>query len=77
MCIHQTPVNVEETIYKDCKDYYRFHIEFYPPLRDAKRIKFYASSEMGAWAAANTRAVEETAVELREAYNRFIKDTNG
>ncbi|HEX8545841.1 MAG TPA: galactose-1-phosphate uridylyltransferase [Cytophagaceae bacterium] len=77
MCIHQTPVNVEDTIYKDCKDYYRFHIEFYPPLRDAKRIKFYASSEMGAWAAANTRAVEETAVELREAYNRFLKENNG
>jgi len=70
MCIHQTPVNTEE--YADCDLYYRFHIEFYPPLRDANRVKFYASSEMGAWAAANTRAVEETAEELRIAYKKFI-----
>lgn len=69
MCIHQTPVNTEE--YSDCDLYYRFHIEFYPPLRDANRVKFYASSEMGAWAAANTRAVEETAEELRIAYKKF------
>lgn len=70
MCIHQTPVNTKE--YEDCDLYYRFHIEFYPPLRDANRVKFYASSEMGAWAAANTRAVEETAEELRIAYKKFI-----
>ena len=69
MCVHQSPVNEEE--YKDCNKYYNFHIEFYPPLRDSSRIKFYASSEMGAWAATNTRAVEETAGELREAINRF------
>jgi UDPglucose--hexose-1-phosphate uridylyltransferase len=71
MCIHQTPVNTEE--YADCDMYYRFHIEFYPPLRDANRVKFYASSETGAWAAANTRAVEETAEELRVAYQKFVK----
>ena len=71
MCIHQTPVNTEE--YADCDKYYRFHIEFYPPLRDANRVKFYASSETGAWAAANTRAVEETAEELRIAYKKFTE----
>lgn len=70
MCIHQTPVNSDE--YSDCDVYFRFHIEFYPPLRDANRIKFYASSEMGGWAAANTRAVEETAEELRQAYQKFV-----
>lgn len=69
MCIHQTPVNSEE--YRDSAQYYRFHIEFYPPLRDASRIKYYAGSEMGAWAAANTRAVEETAEELRQALSKF------
>lgn len=68
MCIHQTPVNCSE--YKDSKDYYHFHIEFYPPLRDKNRIKFYASSEMGAWAACNPLSVEETAKTLREAYER-------
>jgi UDPglucose--hexose-1-phosphate uridylyltransferase len=65
MCVHQAPVNAEE--YKDCHNYYNFHIEFYPPLRDGNRIKFYASSEMGCWAATNTRSVEETAEELRQA----------
>lgn len=69
MCVHQSPVNSEE--YKDCEKYYSFHIEFYPPLRDGERIKYYASSEMGAWAAANTRSVEDTAEELRVALKKF------
>ena len=68
MCVHQCPLNSEE--YADSALYYNFHIEFYPPLRDANRIKYYASSEMGAWAAANTRAVEETAEELRQAIQK-------
>ncbi|WP_425060502.1 Galactose-1-phosphate uridylyltransferase [Sporomusa carbonis] len=70
MCIHQIPVNSEE--YADAGAYYHFHIEFYPPLREANKIKFYASSEMGAWAACNPLAVEQTAVTLREAYVRFV-----
>jgi UDPglucose--hexose-1-phosphate uridylyltransferase len=70
MCIHQTPVHDEE--FSEAKSYYRFHIEFYPPLRTETRIKYYASSEMGAWAAANVRSVEETAVELRDALNRYL-----
>ena len=74
MCIHQTPVNTAE--YADSNKYFRFHIEFYPPLRDANRVKFYASSEMGAWAATNTRAVEETAEELRNSYNKFLAKQN-
>jgi UDPglucose--hexose-1-phosphate uridylyltransferase len=72
MCVHQAPVNMKE--YADCSLYYSFHIEFYPPLRAENTIKWYASSEMGAWAAANTRAVEETSVELREALHRFIQE---
>lgn len=71
MCIHQTPVNSEE--YKNAKDYFHFHIEFYPPLRAANRIKYYASSEMGAWAACNPLTVEETAQELRDAHEKFLK----
>lgn len=69
MCVHQGPVNSVE--YEDCSAYFNFHIEFYPPLRDANRIKYYAGSEMGAWAATNTRAVEETAQELRDAIERM------
>jgi UDPglucose--hexose-1-phosphate uridylyltransferase len=74
MCIHQTPVNTPE--YQNSEDYFRFHIEFYPPLRDANRVKFYASSEMGAWAPTNTRAVEETAGELRQSYQKFLEKQN-
>jgi UDPglucose--hexose-1-phosphate uridylyltransferase len=74
MCVHQTPVNCEE--YADSNIYYHFHIEFYPPLRDKDKIKYYASSEMGAWAAANTKAVENTAVELRDALGKFLNKGN-
>jgi len=68
MVIHQTPVNTEE--YADSSLYFHFHIEFYPPLRDKNKIKWYASSEMGAWAAANPLSVEETAPKLREALKK-------
>lgn len=68
MVYHQHPVNSPE--YEAAKDFYHFHIEFYPPFREANKIKFYASSEMGAWAAANTSAVEETALELRACYDK-------
>ncbi|PTQ57362.1 MAG: Galactose-1-phosphate uridylyltransferase [Candidatus Carbobacillus altaicus] len=67
MVLHQRPVDGG-----DYDAYVHFHIEFYPPLRARDRLKFYASSEMGAWAAANPRAVEETAPELRRAYARFV-----
>ncbi len=70
MCIHQVPVNAAE--YAGAGSYYHFHIEFYPPLREADKIKFYASSEMGAWAACNPSVVEQTAVLLKQAYNRFV-----
>jgi UDPglucose--hexose-1-phosphate uridylyltransferase len=69
MCFHQGAVNSPE--WADQRAYYRFHVEFYPPLRATNTIKYYASSEMGAWAAANTRAVEETAIELRTALAKF------
>jgi UDPglucose--hexose-1-phosphate uridylyltransferase len=72
MCIHQAPVNSPE--YGDYDSYYHFHVEFYPPLRSKDKIKYYASSEMGAWAACNPRSVEETADELREAYRRYLND---
>lgn len=68
MCLHQAPVNCE-----DDPNYYHFHIEFYPPLRSATQIKWNASSETGAWAHCNPTAPEEKAVELREAYERFLK----
>ncbi len=64
MCVHQTPVNSPE--YGNAKEYFHLHIEFYPPLREENKIKWYASSEMGAWAAANTLSVEDCAEKLRK-----------
>lgn len=69
MAIYQNPVNSPE--YGNSKDYYHFHVKFYPPLRGENSIKYNASSETGAWAAANPRSLEDTAVELRDAYERF------
>ena len=63
MSLHQTPVN--EKKYADAEQYYAFHIEFYPPLRAADKIKYYAGSEMGAGAAANPLDVDECAAILR------------
>lgn len=72
MCIHQGAVNTPELAGAD--DYYHFHIEFYPPLRSRDRIKWYASAEMGAWAATNPRDLEECAAQLRDALMRFAAE---
>jgi len=71
MCIHQTPVNSPED--NGCEHYYHFHIEFYPPLRSATAVKYYASSEMGAWAATNPLRVEDTAPLLAQACQTFAE----
>lgn len=68
MCMHQNPVNS-----LDCSEYYHFHIEFFPPMRSAEKQKFNASSETGAWAHCNPTSPEEKAVELRKAYDKFVK----
>ncbi len=69
MCMHQSPVNTGE----DTSAYYHFHIEFFPPMRSADKQKFNASSETGAWAHCNPTCPEEKAVELRAAYEKFLK----
>lgn len=68
MCMHQDPVNSGD--FSDC---YHFHIEFFPPMRAADKIKFNASSETGAWAHANPTKPEEKAQELREAHRKFLE----
>jgi len=72
MCMHQVPVNSG-----DHSMDYHFHIEFFPPLRSEKKIKYNASSETGAWAHCNTTAPEEKAVELRAAYDKFKERRTG
>jgi UDPglucose--hexose-1-phosphate uridylyltransferase len=61
MCMRQVP--------SDGGDYphYHFHIEFYPPMQNAVRQKFNASSETGAWAVINPSSPEEKAAELKRA----------
>jgi len=68
MCIYQSPVN-----YEDTSKYYHFHVEFFPPMRSANKIKYNASSETGAWAHCNTTSPEEKAKELKVAYSRYIE----
>ncbi len=69
MCVHQGAVNSTE--YASQKDFFRFHIEYYTPWRAKDVVKYYASSESGAWAATNTVEVEQSAVELRAALKKY------
>ncbi|MBQ6553372.1 MAG: galactose-1-phosphate uridylyltransferase [Clostridia bacterium] len=68
MCMHNAPVNSGDT-----REYFHFHIEFFPPMRSDVKQKFNASSETGAWAHCNPTAPEEKAEELRAAYRRFLE----
>ena len=66
MVIHQRPV--DELSY----DYYHFHVEFYPPLRTADRLKFLAGSETGAGMFINDTLPEEKAAELRKLVQEVV-----
>jgi UDPglucose--hexose-1-phosphate uridylyltransferase len=59
MVLHQRPT--------DGGDYghYHFHVEFYPPLRTATKLKYLAGSETGAGVFINDTLAEEKAAELR------------
>ena len=46
-------------------EFFRFHIEFYPPLRTATKLKYLAGSEAGAGMFINDTLAEEKAAELR------------
>lgn len=65
MCMHQLPTDGNDY------PYYHFHLEFYPPMRNSKSLKYNASSETGAWAAANPTKPEDKAAELREMVEKF------
>lgn len=65
MAFHQAPSN--------CGDHgawSHLHVELYPPMRSATKLKYNASSETGAWAPCNPTAPEEKAAELRAAWGR-------
>lgn len=59
MVLHQQPSDGGEY------GYYHFHIEFYPPLRTATKLKYLAGSESGAGFFINDTLAEEKAAELR------------
>jgi UDPglucose--hexose-1-phosphate uridylyltransferase len=71
MVLHQAP--------SDGGDYahYHFHIEFYPPLRSAHRLKYLAGSETGAGMFINDTLPEEKASELRAQIRPVIWGTGG
>lgn len=60
MVMHQAPTDGES--HDEC----HFHIEFYPPNRTAKKLKFLAGCESGAGTFINDTLAEEKAAELRE-----------
>jgi UDPglucose--hexose-1-phosphate uridylyltransferase len=64
MVVHQAP-----TI-GDPESAGHVHVEFYPPLRTADKLKFLAGSEQGAGTFISDTLPEETAVALREAIAR-------
>lgn len=59
MVLHQRPTDGGDY------DYYHFHVEFYPPLRTAAKLKYLAGSETGAGMFINDTLAEEKAAELR------------
>ena len=59
MAIHQRPTDEKKY------DFYHFHVEFYPPLRTATKLKFLAGSETGAGMFINDTLPEEKAPELK------------
>lgn len=59
MAMHQRPTD------GGCYDYYHFHIEFYPPLRTATKLRYLAGSESGAGVFINETLAEQKAAELR------------
>ena len=58
MALHQAPKG---------DDPYHLHLEFYPPLRSASKLKYLAGSEAGAGMFINDTLAEEKAAELRRA----------
>jgi UDPglucose--hexose-1-phosphate uridylyltransferase len=52
-------------------EFFDFHIEFYPPMRTATKLKFLAGSEAGAGMFINDTLPEEKAAELRSHVEEF------
>jgi UDPglucose--hexose-1-phosphate uridylyltransferase len=68
MVLHQRPTD------GDTYDHYHFHVEFYPPLRTATKLKYLAGSETGAGVFLNDTLAEEKAAELRSKVSPVVWD---
>jgi UDPglucose--hexose-1-phosphate uridylyltransferase len=64
MVVHQAPTGV------DAEHSGHLHVEFYPPLRTAHKLKYLAGSEQGAGVFIADTLPEESADALREAIGR-------
>jgi UDPglucose--hexose-1-phosphate uridylyltransferase len=70
MAIHQRPSDGGNY------DFYHFHIEFYPPMRTAAKLKFLAGSEAGAGMFINDTLPETKASELRNLVKPVIWESD-
>jgi UDPglucose--hexose-1-phosphate uridylyltransferase len=64
MAVHQAPTAVGQ------EQRGHLHVEFYPPLRTAEKLKYLAGSEQGAGTFISDTLPEESAAKLREAIAR-------
>jgi len=71
MVLHQRPTD------GGAYDFYHFHIEFYPPLRTATKLKYLAGSETGAGMFINDTLAEEKAAELRSTVTPIVRGEKG
>ncbi len=64
MAMHQAPTTADEELGG------HVHVEFYPPLRTADKLKYLAGSEQGAGTFISDTLPEESAAKLRAAIER-------
>ncbi len=70
MAVHQAPTPGAGAAGAPATARGHLHIEFYPPLRTADKLKYLAGSEQGAGTFISDTLPEESAVRLREAIAR-------
>jgi UDPglucose--hexose-1-phosphate uridylyltransferase len=70
MAVHQAPTVAASRPGAETAGQGHLHIEFYPPLRTAEKLKYLAGSEQGAGAFISDTLPEESAARLREAIAR-------
>jgi UDPglucose--hexose-1-phosphate uridylyltransferase len=70
MAVHQAPTVAPSRPAAAAAGQGHLHVEFYPPLRTAEKLKYLAGSEQGAGAFISDTLPEESAVKLREAIAR-------